>query len=82
MFSTLVIAILVCALVVLLYLKPKGLGIPGFSGGNYQKKLEQMCFGDKQAAYRLMQGELTKNPGISEKEAYRRAMEKLRRHRT
>ncbi len=79
--TILLIAILLGLVLILFYLKPQRLRLLQFFQNNQQKKLEQMCFGDKHAAYRLMQGELKKNPDISKKEAYRRAAEKLRRHR-
>lgn len=52
-----------------------------FSGNKNRKRLEKMCFGDKEAALRLMRGEISRNPGIDEDEACRKAVEKLRRHR-
>lgn len=83
MINTLLVAIFISALAFLLLVlykrKPQ---IRLFSGDKYKKELEKLCFGDKGAAARLMRMELQKKPGISEQEAYRRAVAKLRRHRT
>ena len=81
--KTLFAAILISALglvVFVCYRRKPHIGF--FARDKHKKELQKMCFGDQGAAARLMRMELQKNPGISEQEAYRRAAEKLRRHRS
>ena len=81
--TILLAAILISALALVVfvcYRRKPGIGL--LSRDKHKRELEKMCFGDQGAAVRLMRVELQKNPGISEQEAYRRAVAKLRRHRT
>jgi hypothetical protein len=41
--------------------------------------LLHMCFGDQEAASRLIQGERSRSPGLSEAQACRRAIQRLQR---
>jgi hypothetical protein len=42
-------------------------------------QLIQMCSGDQEAAGRLVKGERSRSPGLSEAEACKRAIERLQR---
>jgi hypothetical protein len=55
-------------------------GLPGSAGSRERKRLVKMCFGDEEKALRLMRREMKQDPGIGEREAYRRAVQRYRRH--
>jgi len=44
-------------------------------------QLIRMCSGDQEAADRLIQGECSRSPGLSQTQACRRAIERLQRDR-